>query len=311
MKRLLIIAAATLAATGCAAVRDLRTDKNPYEKPFYAKYLNTGSAVDAQILRTLDALREDASAPELHNALGALLIEKGFPKDAEREFERAIDQRGRYYPAWYNLGLVRASLGDNVGARRAFSRTVTLKPGHAAALFQLGLIEEKRAHIDRAIDLYAKAFTINPALMQVDVNPRVLDTHLAHLALLKAYPTTHARYSMQFQEATAVPAPVRPQVAAPPAPSPQAPATKIVVPAPAPQKPAKPATVTPRAVTPAAPSPEPPAKDIVPPAPPPTDASQQSAPIAVRTAAPGSKPPRPVRPRKDETEKEPAKPPVR
>src|SRR5262249_45288799 len=136
MKRLLILAVAALSAAACANLRDLRSDDQPYNNPFYAKYLNTGSTLDAQITQTLNALRQNPDAPELHNALGGLLVEKGFPKDAEREFERAVNLNRKYYPAWYNLGLIRSSQGDSLGARRAFSRTVSLKPGHSHALFQ-------------------------------------------------------------------------------------------------------------------------------------------------------------------------------
>ena len=215
MKRLLIIAAAALSTAACGGIRDLRTDDAPYDNPFYAKYLNTGSTLDAQISQTLAALRQNPNSPELHNALGALLIDKGFPKDAEREFERSVNANRKFYPAWYNLGLVRAASGDGLGARRAFSRTVDLKPGHAPALFQLGLVEEKNHHSDRAIRLYAKAFSINPLLMRVDVNPRILDSKLTHLALIKMYPTEHSRRSMQFQGVASTAAPVPSAWAAP------------------------------------------------------------------------------------------------
>jgi len=206
MKRLLLLAATTLAMFGCAAVQDFRSNESAYAKPpFWAKYLNTGSALDAQIQGTLDTLRQNPGSPELHNSLGTLLVEKGFPKDAEREFERAVNANRRFHPAWYNLGLVRAARGDESGAHRAFARTVHLKPGHAPALFQLGLVEEKRQHTDRAVRYYAKAYAINPSLLDVDVNPRILDSKLTALALLKMYPTGHARLSTQFQK-TAVPA---------------------------------------------------------------------------------------------------------
>lgn len=229
MKRTLLLIAA-LTAFGCAEIRDLRNSESPYENPFYAKYLNTGSSLDAQISRTLAALRTDERNPQLHNELGALLVSKGFPKDAEREFERAVNLDKRYYPAWYNLGLVRAAHGDEGGARRAFNRTVRYKPGHAMALFQVGLIEEKLGHVDRAIGLYAKAFHINPKLMEPGVNPRVLDTKLIPRVLIAMYDREHARESMQFQGG-AVPrrdAEPRPQVA----PSPEAPPQQIVPPAP-------------------------------------------------------------------------------
>ncbi|HEX7828524.1 MAG TPA: tetratricopeptide repeat protein, partial [Thermoanaerobaculia bacterium] len=174
MKRLLILAAAALTATGCAEIRELtHRDETPYAKPpFYAKYLNTGSTLDFEIQRVLNELQSNPNSPELHNALGAMLVEKGFPKDAAREFERSVNANGRYYQGWYNLGLVRAGNGDALGARRAFQKTVSIKPGHSAALFQLGLIEEKRQHTDRAISLFAKAYAINPALLDVAVNPR-------------------------------------------------------------------------------------------------------------------------------------------
>jgi tetratricopeptide (TPR) repeat protein len=226
MKRLLPIAVAALALSGCAAMRDLSSD-NPYEKPpFYAKYLNTGAPVDTYIARTLDALRANPDSAELHNALGTMLIEKGFPKDAELEFERAVNSSRRYYPAWYNLGLVRASRGDELGATRALRRTVQLKPGHAQALFQLGLVEEKRQHIDSAVRLYAKAYAINPSLLRVDVNPRILDSKLTALALLRNYPATQTRKSMQLQGGA------DPRETVAEAPSPQPAAKNIVTPAP-------------------------------------------------------------------------------
>jgi tetratricopeptide (TPR) repeat protein len=203
MKRLLILAAAALTATGCAEIRELtHRDENPYAKtPFYAKYLNTGSTLDSEIQRVLNELESNPNSPELHNALGAMLVEKGFPKDAAREFERSVDANGRYYQGWYNLGLARAGNGDALGARRALQKAVSIKPGHSAALFQLGLIEEKRLHTDRAVALFAKAYAINPALLDVSVNPRILDSGLTDLALIEMYKISHTKGSMQFQDA--------------------------------------------------------------------------------------------------------------
>ena len=272
MKRTLLIAVAVVATAGCAAIDGLGRDENPYANPFYAKYLNTGSQLDANITRTLESLRQNPDSAEAHNILGALLVEKGFPRDAEREFERAINVNSDYYPAWYNLGLVRAARGDELGARRAFSQTVDLKPGHAHALFQLALVEEKRDHRDRAVALYAKAYSINPQLMDVRTNPRVLDSELMHLALLRMYPTEHTRRSMIFQGG---PLPRAPQQSDAPqaqqAPSPQQPPQTIVTPA----APATDPSQQPAAAPPPAPrsrrNPRPPVPTPAPPAPPATN----------------------------------------
>lgn len=251
MKRLLILAAATLTATGCAELRELtHRDENPYAKPpFYSKYLNTGSTLDSEIQRVLNEIPNNPNSPELHNALGAMLVEKGFPKDAEREFERSVNANGRYYQGWYNLGLVRAGNGDALGARRAFQKAVSIKPGHSAALFQLGLIEEKRQHTDRAVHLFAKAYAINPALLDVSVNPRILDSGLTDLALIEMYKISHTKGSMQFQDA---PIYTNLTVAPPPAGQPSLPRTEQ------------------------APSPQPAPSAIVTPSAPPTDAGTQS-----------------------------------
>lgn len=230
MKRTLTVAAALVAA-GCSLVNPGRT-KNAYEHPFYAKYLNPpASTLDQQIQRDIDLLRSDPKNAAVHNDLGQLLSVKGFPKDAETEFERAVDADSHYYPAWYNLGLARSARSDYTGARHAFSRTIHYKPGHSAALFQLGLMAESRGNFDEAIDLYARAIQINHSVLDVKVNPRVVDSKLMHLALLKAYPNEHARASMLFQGNIAGYG-TRNTAAEPAAPSRQPAAENIVTPAP-------------------------------------------------------------------------------
>jgi len=204
MKRFLLLplGLAALALAGCAVTKSLTHHKseNPYAQPlFVQKYLDPNNPLDAQIQRTIDALRVRPDSAALHNQLGQLLVQKGFPKDAEREFERAVDADNHFYPAWYNLGLLRMARGNYTGAHVAFLSTVHYKPGHSAALFQLGLMEEKAQHTQEAVDLYAKAFSINHALLDVRVNPRILDAKLVDLALIKLYPNDHARQSMQFQ----------------------------------------------------------------------------------------------------------------
>src|SRR5205807_8554662 len=121
--------------------------------------------------RTIDGVRALPTCAELHNQLGQLLVQKGFETDAETEFERAVDSDRHFYPAWYNLGLMRMARGNWTGAHIAFLATVPEKPGHSQALFQLGLMEEQRGHVDAAVDYYAKAFTINHTLLDLPSNP--------------------------------------------------------------------------------------------------------------------------------------------
>ncbi len=245
MKRILLTAAAVVALAGCTLYRHHNRSSNPYENPFYAQWLNSGSVLDIEIRNTLTALQENPRSAPLHNQLGQLLVQKGFPKDAEREFERAINADSHFYQAWYNLGLIRAGRDDYSGAERAFHRTVRLAKGHSEALFQLGLMEEKRGNNDTAIDYYAKALRHNSAILDVRINPQVLDTKLIPLALLRNYEIQHVRQAGRFLDTP-----------------------RSYVPPPAEEK---------------APSPQPAPRQIVPPAPPPTDPSRQPLPPRTTT----------------------------
>ena len=196
----IVLTVVALSLAACSTLQDQK--KNPYEEPpFYAQFLNTGSLLDARITETLAALRENSDSAPLHNELGSLLVQKDFPKDAAREFERAVNADSSFYPAWYNLGLVRASMGDESGARRAFNRTVHYRKGHGPALFELGLMAEKAGDHSDAVDFYAKALRHNPELLDVRFNPRVLDSRLMHRALLQKYGRQHFRDSASFQDA--------------------------------------------------------------------------------------------------------------
>lgn len=228
MKRSLALAAAALMVAGCTSLR--HPHANPYQKTlFVEQFLNPADPLDAQILRTINDLRANPRSAPLHNELGQLLQQKGFPTDAEVEFERAVNADASFYPAWYNLGLMRQARGDYVGAHFAYARTIHYRKGHAAALFQMGLLEEQRGNDDAAIDYYAKAFRFNHALLDVHVNPRILDSHLIAVALIKSYANEHARESVVFEPTP----PTYVQTNLPPAaPSPQAPAQQIVPPAP-------------------------------------------------------------------------------
>jgi len=198
MKRTLIVIAAMAFLAGCAGLRMHHND-NPYAgRLFIEQFLDPANPLDAQILQTINDLRAHPRSAAAHNRLGQLLRQKGFPKDAEVEFERAVNADPHLFSAWYNLGLVRQARDDYSGARFAYHRAIAYRKGFSEALFQLGLMEEERHNTDEAIAYYAKAFTINHSLLDVRVNPRILDSKLVDLALLRAYPNAHARESTQF-----------------------------------------------------------------------------------------------------------------
>lgn len=237
MKKILAWCAVAAWSLGCSSLYQrydrVRFGENPYaEPPFYARYLNPDNALDRQIQQLLDVLRENPRNPAAHNELGSLLAVKGFSNDAEREFRRALAADPDFHPAWYNLALVQQAKGNYSGAVRALRRTVELKRGHAAAHFELGLLYEKRGQTGPALDHYVRAFRFNRALLDVRINPKILDSKLVDRALIELYPTEHARRSVMFQPTPADYIPPAVSSEPPPAPSEQAAPGEIVTPAP-------------------------------------------------------------------------------
>ena len=139
MKRFVVLVAAALTLFGCASLR--HKNENPYEhRLFIEQFLDARNPLDAQILSTIAALRVNPRSAPLHNQLGQLLREKGFPKDSETEFERAVDADPTLFSAWYNLGLVRQARGDYSGAKFAYLRTLHYSGGFGGGVCCAGFV---------------------------------------------------------------------------------------------------------------------------------------------------------------------------
>lgn len=178
-----------------------RAERESYANPFYMKYLEPESALDREIMARIEALRANPASPVLHNELGALLFERRFPNDARYEFERALEFDKRFYPARYNLALVEIAEGNTGRAERQLKKLIDQKPGHPEAQFTLGLLYEQRGRNDAAIDHYAKAYTINPDLLLVRLNPRIVESKLVTPSLLTIYEASRTRASAEFMGA--------------------------------------------------------------------------------------------------------------
>jgi tetratricopeptide (TPR) repeat protein len=65
-------------------------------------------------------------------------LQEGFPVEAVRSFQRAVDDCPQYSEAWRSLGSAKYKLGDNADALEAFQKAIALKPGDTDILFNLG-----------------------------------------------------------------------------------------------------------------------------------------------------------------------------
>jgi len=115
-----------------------------------------------------------------------------------RRLIRALGERGQaFLPRLYNLGTgahVARQL-DGIAYRLLPDGSLQAGPfgGALPARFDGGAAQTNQR---AAIDYYAKAFQINHSLLDVRVNPRILDSKLVAIALLRPIQNDHARQSM-------------------------------------------------------------------------------------------------------------------
>jgi tetratricopeptide (TPR) repeat protein len=215
----------------------------------YEKYLVPGNPLDDSILRLREEIQTRPDVSELHANLGVKLWEKRFPKDAVREFKKAVKLDKRNYQARFNLGLAYEALGENFKAWRAFKRTLHYKPGHDLAHYHLGMIYEKWGFHRAAVSRYAKAVVFNPGILDPKYNAAIVYNEVLPEVLARVYEKYQTARVQPFQ-AQAVPPPPPAEVK-PAAPEPPPASTKPPVPEP---KPKKEAVMQP-AAPPAAPTP--------------------------------------------------------
>jgi tetratricopeptide (TPR) repeat protein len=127
-----------------------------------------------------------ATSTDLAN-LGVLILEKGFPRDAEHYLRAALKLDGDNYEAAYRLGLVLQRQGYDLKAMRYYKRTLKARPGYAQARFMLALAEESCGRRDTAIRDYVRAYRHAPDLANPDLNPLVYDSRLQTEAALRYY----------------------------------------------------------------------------------------------------------------------------
>jgi tetratricopeptide (TPR) repeat protein len=110
--------------------------------------------------------------------LGTMLFYRGYPKDAVRMYQRALDLDGDLYEAWFRIGLVEHSEGNLDNAQQAYKRCLKKLTGHGWCNFYLGLLEEQLGHSTDAMYHYRRAFKFAPELADPKVNPEVLASNL-------------------------------------------------------------------------------------------------------------------------------------
>ena len=94
--------------------------------------------------------------------LGRLAWEDGDHAEAASLLERAAASEA---PAsvWFDLGLARQDLRDFAGSAAAYRKAIEIKPDHAEAALNLGVVLQESGDLDTAMRAYAQAYRLRPS----------------------------------------------------------------------------------------------------------------------------------------------------
>jgi len=106
--------------------------------------------------------------PEAENALGRYYAEQGQYDQAQHAFQRALADPYYTTPhlALYNLGLVYEKKGDPDSALKQYREAVRLQPNYGVAYYRMGQILEDQRRADQARDAYGRAIEFAPDLVE-------------------------------------------------------------------------------------------------------------------------------------------------
>jgi hypothetical protein len=94
--------------------------------------------------------------------------------------------------ALFNLGLLLQQRGEAREALRLYRQVLEIQPEHAWAHYQVGSLYEAWESESRAIEHYARAFSLDPQLAFPEVNPHIVENQLVTEAMLRAYQEEYA-----------------------------------------------------------------------------------------------------------------------
>ncbi|HVN75880.1 MAG TPA: tetratricopeptide repeat protein [Thermoanaerobaculaceae bacterium] len=153
----------------------------------FERFLSPDRPADRAIMGYLELIKAGKATSMDYANVGVLILEKGFPGDAEDYLAAALKLDKHNYEAAYRLGLVLQREGRDREAVRYYKKTVKERPGYAQALFMLALAEERCGEREAAIHHYAKAYRHAPELANPKKNPLVYDSALQTEAALRHY----------------------------------------------------------------------------------------------------------------------------
>lgn len=142
-------------------------------KVMIRSYLDRKQLAMAKLV-ALRGVKLDAADPELHHAVGLILLKEGDKDEARLSFKKALEVRDDYVPSHVALAQLSLDAEDYPGAEEHLRRILQADGKNATAHLNLGIAYKGQGQFDKAMQEYDEAEKLDPELAAVNLNRAVL-----------------------------------------------------------------------------------------------------------------------------------------
>ncbi|MBN8472070.1 adventurous gliding motility TPR repeat lipoprotein GltE [Corallococcus exiguus] len=142
-------------------------------KVMIRSYLDRKQLAMAKLV-ALRAVKLDGTDPELHQAVGLILLKEGDTEGARLQFKSALEAKADYVPAHVELAQLALNAEDFPGAEEHLRRILQSDGKNAAAHVDLGIALKGQGQYDKAMQEYDEAEKLNPDLGATYLNRGII-----------------------------------------------------------------------------------------------------------------------------------------
>lgn len=142
-------------------------------KVMIRSYLDRKQLAMAKLV-ALRGVKLDAADPELHHAVGLILLQEGDVDDARLSFKKALEVREDYVPSHVELAQLALAAENYPAAEQHLRRILQADGKNAAAHLDLGVAYKGMGQFDKAMQEYDEAEKLDPELAAVNLNRAII-----------------------------------------------------------------------------------------------------------------------------------------
>jgi Flp pilus assembly protein TadD len=142
-------------------------------KVMIRSYLDRKQLAMAKLV-ALRGVKLDAADPELHHAVGLILLKEGDKDEARLSFKKALEVRDDYVPSHVAMAQLSLESEDYPGAEEHLRRILQADGKNATAHLNLGVAYKGLGQFDKAMQEYDEAEKLDPELAAVSLNRAVI-----------------------------------------------------------------------------------------------------------------------------------------